>query len=95
MVTWWQREDWCASGRTYKNEGRIHITAGTSITDTHLVVLHELAHHIAYPKWHHNRRYWELAWEIYGQYEADIDWAMYREATYVAKSMHYCPFVLK
>lgn len=93
MVTWWQRDDWRSSGTTYKAEGRIHVTAGTSEEDARLVLLHELAHWLGRPGWHHRRPFWELVWRLYERYGVDLDWAIFREATYVAKSLTYCPFV--
>jgi hypothetical protein len=93
-VQWWERKDWYSSGVTYKSEGRIHVTAGTSVVDARIVLLHELAHWIARPNWHHNRRYWELAWAMYQRYaDRDLEWAIYREAVYVKKSLNYCPLV--
>lgn len=93
-VTWYERDEWFSSGRTYCQERRIHVTAGTGVVDTRITVLHELAHFLGRPTWHHNRRFWELAWELYVRYaEPDLDWVLFRESHYKSKALTYCPLV--
>lgn len=93
-VSWWSRDEWYSSGHCYKSEGRIHVTAGTSDIDTRITLLHELAHWLGRPNWSHNRRFWELAWELFIRHaDADLDWALVRSAAYKTKALTYCPLV--
>jgi hypothetical protein len=95
-VTWYERGEAWSSGVTYKAEGRVHVTAGCEEIDAQLVLLHELAHWLAPATWGHNRRFWELAWRLYGTYLPEhLPQILEREASTFSKARTYCPFPLK
>lgn len=92
-ITWYQRNESSSSGCTYKSEGRIHVTAGTDDVDARLVLLHELAHWFAPPKWNHTRQFWGLAWRLYDVYMPEhLPYILIREASNFGKARTYCPF---
>ena len=91
LLQWWRREDWTSSGHAAKANGRLHVTAGTSEQDARLVLLHELAHWLRRGTHAHDRRFWEIAWDLFGRYGVDMDWAIFREGTYLKRSLWYCP----
>src|SRR6266540_652846 len=69
-----------SSGRCYP--ARIVITAGRSLKDQRLVLLHELAHWLAPTGEHHSESFWERAWALYRLYGVDLAYARKREGDY-------------
>lgn len=96
-ITWYNSSNEHSSGRTgyphrvhrwgtgkvTRTGGRIHITAGTSLVDQRLVVLHELAHWIVVRSKNqgHTAKFWDTAFDLYSKY-GDIDYAQVREFKY-------------
>lgn len=71
--------------------GEIIVRAGSDIQDQKLVLLHELAHHVAArskTRRHHGHtiRFWKLAFEFYDRYGVDMEYAYDREKNYKAKA---------
>ncbi len=65
-----------------------HVTAVTSEQDARLVLLHELAHWLRRGTHAHDRRFWEIAWDLFGRYGVDMDWTIFREGTYLKRSLY-------
>lgn len=70
--------------KKFRNKGEIRIRAGKSIEDQRLVLLHELAHHIAgkSKKRGHDKKFWDLAFELYRTYGVELEYAFKREKDY-------------
>lgn len=72
-----------SQGTTWPN--KIHISAGSHGHDQELVLLHELAHHVANknkPHQGHTIRFWRLAFELYERYGIELGYAIWREEHY-------------
>lgn len=67
-----------------KRNGRITVTAGHSVQDQELVLLHELAHWVTNrnKRRSHDRKFWDTAFELYERYGVDMDYAIEREKDY-------------
>jgi hypothetical protein len=81
------------SGRT--NLVRIAITAGSNPIDSRHVLLHELAHWIvafkAKKSLGHSIVFWNQAWELYGLWEQDLQYTLWRESSYREKARDAAP----
>ena len=64
-----------------KNKAYIHISAGTDKFCQEIVLLHELAHHIngRNKRRGHDKRFWQLAFELYQRYGLELDRAYKNE----------------
>lgn len=70
-----------SSGLYSGSLNRITIRAGSSREDQKLVLLHELAHHLAPAKAHHGAAFWRIAWSLYKRYRMTA-FALARELPY-------------
>jgi hypothetical protein len=72
------------SGRWFAT-GRITIDAGTDRADQRIVLIHEVAHHLA-PNHHHDGTFWGVAWELFRAYRGNVTMkrVLAREAGYKA-----------
>lgn len=78
-------KEYVKSWRPYKlGKGKIHVTAGKSLEDQKLVLLHELAHWIVIKNktQGHTSAFWDLAFELYKRYDVGLDKAYEREKHY-------------
>ena len=90
VVQWWRSRVSSSSGHCCVGQARIHVTAGTDVTDQQLVLMHELAHYVTPHRrrrgrqYHHSRRFWNKAFELYAQYgDADfVEYARSRESEF-------------
>jgi predicted metal-dependent hydrolase len=70
---------------------KIHVSAGTDDRSHRYVLLHELAHYILHRSRKgrgecHSLRFWRLAFELYGKYGVDVEYAYSKEKHYRAKA---------
>lgn len=91
VVKWWSNHHTYSHGHWKRWSQAIFISAGESIQDQELVLLHELAHHIvgktkAGRRQSHSIRFWTLAFELYNRYGVDTNYAIEREYSYKAKA---------
>lgn len=69
-----------SSGHTKHGSRAVVVTAGTSLKDQRLVLLHELAHWLIGTG--HTDTFWDKAWTLYRRYKVQIRWAKAREGQY-------------
>jgi predicted SprT family Zn-dependent metalloprotease len=88
-LSWKEAEG--SSGRYYRRgEGRINIVAGSDDEETRMVVLHEMAHHLAHvlgrAEKGHGEAFYFICWALYLAYEVPLDLAVAREFQYKASA---------
>lgn len=66
---------------------RLIVSAGCDRIDAKLVLLHELAHHLAGPQEKHSLLFWETAWKLYRWADLPVTYARQREGAYRRKAI--------
>lgn len=79
----WRRSHTSAlsSGRYYRKEHRLVVTAAGPRHEQRLVLLHELAHALT-PGEHHSLTFWLTAWRLYFEHGVPVRHAQRREFGY-------------
>ena len=76
-----------SSGHAYPWEGRITLTAGSSLLDQKMVLLHELAHLLAPSQEHHGKVWRRIVARLYSKYGGPeiVEWALTSERSPVLR----------
>lgn len=91
LLQWYNVQRGSASGYTWFNGKKIHISACHDDTENKIVLLHELAHHIVSKtrkgkREGHSLRFWRLVFELSQRYGTGVDETYKREVeSYVIK----------
>lgn len=94
-LRWTSRARESSSGVTRRHDGMISVVAGTDPADQRLTLLHELAHWLTPMKRqrgrhvHHDRRFYEIAFELYARHGLPADDAVRREAGRYPSSLRH------
>jgi anaerobic selenocysteine-containing dehydrogenase len=89
----WKERDGPSSSGVYRHStmrnmtGHIVLRAGSDVHDQKLVLLHELAHHLAPRKDHHSLKFWKIAMRLYKRYGVNPEEALRRESGYRKKAV--------
>ena len=90
QIGWRQTTQEESSGRYYRGRARITISAGGDLEEARMVLLHELAHHLAYakhrPERGHGEPFYFVCWALYLAYDVPLDLAAAGEFRYKASA---------
>lgn len=86
LITVKTRRDRYSSGTYWRGDLRATIRVGSDEAHAKIVVLHEVAHHLARTQGH-SVRFWRTAWRLYHDYGADLNVAHATEGSYMKKAL--------
>lgn len=82
------------TGKAYSHEQKLRhtgweilISAGLSVDDQRIVLLHEMAHWLLPAAYHHNSTFWDKAFYLYHKYGVDGNKAISSERIYRKKAV--------